>query len=91
MFNPWVRKIPWRKEWQPTPVFLSENSMGSEASWAIAVHGVSKSQTRLSNEHFHFHRGQDSSKAHQKGQKVGGGPIPGNPHSFPQIPPLISL
>ena len=21
-FNPWVRKIPWRKEWQPTPVFL---------------------------------------------------------------------
>ena len=21
-FNPWVRKIPWRREWQPTPVFL---------------------------------------------------------------------
>ena len=21
-FDPWVRKIPWRKEWQPTPVFL---------------------------------------------------------------------
>ena len=21
-FNPWVRKIPWRKEWLPTPVFL---------------------------------------------------------------------
>ena len=21
-FNPWVRKIPWRKEWQPTPVIL---------------------------------------------------------------------
>ena len=21
-FNPWVRKIPWRKEWQPTLVFL---------------------------------------------------------------------
>ena len=21
-FNPWVRKIPWRKKWQPTPVFL---------------------------------------------------------------------
>ena len=20
--NPWVRKIPWRREWQPTPVFL---------------------------------------------------------------------
>ena len=21
-FYPWVRKIPWRREWQPTPVFL---------------------------------------------------------------------
>ena len=20
--DPWVRKIPWRREWQPTPVFL---------------------------------------------------------------------
>ena len=23
-FNPWVRKIPWRKTWQPTPVFLPD-------------------------------------------------------------------
>ena len=21
-FDPWFRKIPWRKEWRPTPVFL---------------------------------------------------------------------
>ena len=21
-FDPWVQKIPWRREWQPTPVFL---------------------------------------------------------------------
>ena len=21
-FDPWVRKIPWRREWLPTPVFL---------------------------------------------------------------------
>ena len=21
-FDPWVRKIPWRKKWQPTPVFF---------------------------------------------------------------------
>ena len=25
-FNPWVRKIPWRREWQPTPVFFSGES-----------------------------------------------------------------
>ena len=22
-FDPWVGKIPWRRAWQPTPVFLS--------------------------------------------------------------------
>ena len=22
VFHPWVGKIPWRREWQPTPVFL---------------------------------------------------------------------
>ena len=21
-FNPWVRMIPWKREWLPTPVFL---------------------------------------------------------------------
>ena len=24
--NPWVRKIPWRRAWQPTPVFLPGES-----------------------------------------------------------------
>ena len=25
-FNPWVRKIPWRRKWQPTPVFVPGKS-----------------------------------------------------------------
>ena len=25
-FNPWVREIPWRRKWQPTPVFLPGES-----------------------------------------------------------------
>ena len=25
-FEPWVGKIPWRRKWQPTPVFLPEKS-----------------------------------------------------------------
>ena len=25
-FDPWVRKIPWRRKWQSTPVFLSGKS-----------------------------------------------------------------
>ena len=27
-FNPWVGKIPWGWEWQPTPVFLPGKSQG---------------------------------------------------------------
>ena len=27
-FNPWVRKIPWRRKWQPTPVFWPGESQG---------------------------------------------------------------
>ena len=30
-FDPWVRKIPWRKKWQPTPVFLPEKSHGQRS------------------------------------------------------------
>ena len=28
--NPWLRKIPWRKAWQPTPVFLPGESQTDE-------------------------------------------------------------
>lgn len=27
----WVRKIPWRRKWQPTPVFLPEKSHGQRS------------------------------------------------------------
>ena len=27
-FDPWAGKIPWRREWQPTPVFLPGESHG---------------------------------------------------------------
>ena len=42
-FDPWVGKIPWRKEWLLQYSFL-ENSMDRGAWWAI-VHGIAKSQT----------------------------------------------
>ena len=29
-FNPWVGKTPWRRKWQPTPVFLSGESPWTE-------------------------------------------------------------
>ena len=30
-FDPWVRKIPWRRRWQPTPVFLPGESHGQRS------------------------------------------------------------
>ena len=30
-FNPWVRKIPWRRKWQPTPVLLPGESHGGRS------------------------------------------------------------
>ena len=39
MFDAWVQKIPWRREWQPTSISLPEESqgqrslVGSQKSW----------------------------------------------------------
>ena len=30
-FDPQVGKIPWRRKWQPTPVFLLEKSHGQRS------------------------------------------------------------
>ena len=38
-FNPWVKKIPRRRKWQPTPVFLLGNPMDREA-WQAMVHRI---------------------------------------------------
>ena len=43
-----------RRQWHPTPVLLPGKSHDGGAWWA-AVHGVTKSQTRLSDSTFTFH------------------------------------
>ena len=56
-FNPWVRKIPWRRKWQPTPVFLPGESHGQrslagysreESDTTVCVHTGSPSFTLCS-------------------------------------------
>ena len=42
-FNPWFGMTPWRREWQPTPVFLPWEFPVRGAWWAT-VHRVAKSQ-----------------------------------------------
>ena len=44
--NSWVGKIPWRRTWQPTWVFLLGESHG-QRSLAAIVHRVTQSQTQL--------------------------------------------
>ena len=46
-FNPWVGKIPWRRNWQPTLVSLPGELHGQRSLMGYTVHGVSKSQTQL--------------------------------------------
>ena len=42
--DPCIGKIPWRREWQPTPVFMPGKSHGQrivDCRWAT-VHGIAK-------------------------------------------------
>ena len=54
-FNTWVGKIPWRRAWQSTPVFLPWTG-----TWWATVHRVSKESdvtevTKRVHTHTHTH------------------------------------
>ena len=44
-FDPWVRKIPWRRKWQPTPVFLPGESPRQKSLVGYSPRGHKKSGT----------------------------------------------
>ena len=55
-FEPWVRKIPWRRAWQPAPVFLPGESQTEEPGGLQSL-WFKKSQTwlkRLSRDTFKY-------------------------------------
>ena len=45
-FHLCIRKIPWRRAWQPTSVFFLENHT-SRGAWRFMVHRITMSWTRL--------------------------------------------
>ena len=53
MRDTWVQSLgwkePWRRAWQPTPVFLPGESPMDRGTWWPTVHRVEKSWTWLSN------------------------------------------
>ena len=57
-FDPWVRKIPWRRARQPTPLFFP-GKLHEQRSLVGYSHGLAKSQTRLMqlSTHTTFNRG----------------------------------
>ena len=42
--NPWIRKIPWRRKWQPTPVFLPGKSHGQRSLVGYSPWGCKESE-----------------------------------------------
>ena len=51
-FDPWVGKIPWRRKWQPTPVFLLGESHGQRSLAGYSPRGRKESNT---TERLHTH------------------------------------
>ena len=53
-FDPWVWKIPWRKAWQPTPVFLPGESHGQRSLVGYSPWGCKESDMTEATEHVHL-------------------------------------
>ena len=51
-FDPWVGKIPWRREWQPTPVFLPGKSHGQKSLVGYRSWGHKESDTTEQLTHY---------------------------------------
>ena len=49
--DPWVRNIPWRRAWQPTPVFLSGECYGQRSLAGYSPWGRKESDTTEATQH----------------------------------------
>ena len=56
-FDPWVGKIPWRRAWQPTPVFLPGKSHGQRSLAGYGPEGCKELNTTELTLHAHVSRG----------------------------------
>ena len=52
-FDPWVGKNPWRRAWQPTPVFLTGESYGQKSLLGYSPQGCKESDMTEVNENKH--------------------------------------
>ena len=52
--NPWVGNIPWRRAWQPTPVFLPGEFHGQWSLVGYGPQGHKELDTTEATEHEHY-------------------------------------
>ena len=74
-FDPWVRKIPWRRKWQPPPVFLPGESHGGRSLVGYSPQERKQSDT---TERLHFCSARDV------------GAIPSQETRIPQVSGFLS-
>ena len=55
-FDPWVGKIPWRRKWQPTPVFLPGESHGWRNLAGYSPWGRKEADTTEATQHACTHK-----------------------------------
>ena len=65
-FNPWVRKILWRRKWQPTPALLPGKSHGWRSVVGYSPWGRKESDT---TEQLHIQQGNHLKELHIKIKK----------------------
>ena len=53
-FKPWVGKIPWRRAWQPIPVFLPGKFHGQSHLAGYSLCGCKESNTTEKTAHTHM-------------------------------------
>ena len=50
-FDPWVGEIPWRRAWQPSPVFLLGESPWTEEPGRLQFMGSQRDRTKQLSMH----------------------------------------
>ena len=70
-FNPWVRNIPWRRAWQPTPIFLPRESHGQRSLAGYSSRGRKELDTiDCACTHTHTQDWREESKGRWGGLKI---------------------
>ena len=70
-FDPWVGKIPWRRKWQPTPVFLPGKSHGQRSLEGYSPGGCKRVRRDFTTEQ-QQHRNNCLKKALEEMFRAGG-------------------